>query len=1139
MKSSINTIARHMAVASIMGLTVLGASAFSSSKYATTSHLASGKWVKIAIPTNGVYELTASELAQMGFSNINNVRVYGNGGHMMSEILDGSAIDDITQVASQVIGDKLCFYGKGPVQIYAPTDATTPAFTRTVNAYSTMGYYFLTEGGDKVDVQYITTSDITQDRDSIPLTTSLDYFYHEVDRYSYGHSGKDLLGEDITSGGKVSFTLPQVASNTVTVKIAAGAKMMNAAGTLAATITPTGGSSVTVPFTTSAANISKPSKTYNYYNACSPVATATTTLLPSSGTIGLSITPASGATVVQGNLDYILLTYTRNNIIDASQNGQMRMYFTSFSDNMVVMPGATSSTVVWRLDDPNAPVSYELTEVDNGLSFAPATTTAASTWVAFDPAKTLMKIDSWQEVENQNLHGMATPDMIIITNKTFLTQAQRIVDMHNLIDDLDITIVDQEDIFNEFSSGTPDAMAYRLLCKMLYDRDNTKFKYLLLLGEGSYDNRGLASNKKNRILTYQTDVSTNEDYSYCADDFFGFMDDNSGERVASAMLRLGVGRIPSSTEAEAASDIDKLIKYVLDPDYGPWRNNSFYAAETGDNDMHLYQADNIAGMVSNTLKTGLEINKVYVDMFPRAVNETAISEDNRTSSEARRRLIELLERGQYYGTYVGHAGYRNLTKSRMWSTTDVTTTSYSHLPILMTACCDVSRYDSDVRGICEHMFHNPTGGAIALLTSTREVYANSNDQLNQAWTKYLFSYNTDGTIPTLGYAYMKAKQSFGSVTSAPNKLKYVLLGDPAMQVAYPRPLFNITQVNSTAINDSTSVTVSPLQQVTVKAQVLNTARTAVDTEFTGDATLTIYDKAPLLKNAAYNGKSTPIYHPRDILVQVQGRVENGEFTGTAVMPRYCRAVNEGGMIRVYAHKDGTDLMVNGEWDGLVIGRYDESIAQADTEAPVVASMYLNDESNGDGAVVPASSTLYITATDNLAINNQSLSLGNNMRLVLDGNTSYSLIGKNATVTQEGRQVDLAFPLSGLSEGEHSLAYTVHDVAGNATTRTISFVVASTSDVTLGVEELPATSQATFTASTSLTSMPSIDLKVTDALGRLVWTSTTSSFPATWDLKDMSGKAVDGGMYKVYGSYNNGTTHGGTNIATVLVVKPLK
>lgn len=1131
-------IVRRGAIASFIGMMALSANAFPVSKYANSSVLSSGKWVKIAIPADGIYEITAEELQAMGFGDINNVRIYGNGGHMISEVLDGSAIDDITPVASQVINGKLCFYGQGPVEMSAVT-GEQPRFTRTINAYSTMGYYFLTEGGSAVEVKNVSASEQRVGTNAVGY--SFDYFYHEVDRFSFGHSGKDLLGEDVTRGGSFDFTLPQVAHNNIIVNIAAGGKTSNGDVTMNATIT-TGGKSSAITFNAGTATIAKPTKSYNYYNACSPVASVTTASLPHEGTIKLTFKPASGAALVQGNLDNIIISYMRNNVIDESEQAQMRMAFLQIDSNdRIVLPGASATTVAWCIDQPGMPVNYEMSETDNGYAFCPDASNKVSRWVAFDPAKQLMKIASYEAVDNQNIHGMETPDMVIITNKVFHEQAQRIVEMHKLVDDLKIVVIDQDQIFNEFSSGTPDAMAYRLMCKMFYDRNNTKFKYLLLMGEGSYDNRGLASVKKNRILTYQTDVSNNEDYSYPADDFFGFLDDNSGAKIATAMLRLGVGRIPSATEAEAASDVDKLIKYVLNPDYGPWRNNIFFSAETGDSDMHMAQAEGIIGVFKNTLNTKFEDNKVYVDMFPRAINETAIpAEADRTSSEARRHLIELLDRGMYYGTYIGHASYRELTHSRMWSSNEVNNVTYPHLPIFMSACCDVARYDSDLRGVCEHMFHAPNGGAIALLTSTREVYANSNDQLNQAWTKNLFGWTPDSNIPTLGIAYMKAKQSFGSTVSAPNKLKYVLLGDPAMQVAYPRPLFDITEVNGTPVSAGTKVTVTPLQKVTVKARVLTPSGNNVDINFNGDATLTIYDREKLLKNTTYNGKTVPINYPRDILVQVQGRVVDGIFTGVAVMPRYCRAMNDGSIIRVYAHQDDTDLMVNGQFDGLTIAEYNENIAEDDNEAPVVTSMYLNEESTfGDGAIVPANSTLYLTADDDLGINSQTLSVGNKMRLVLDGKTSFYQVGNFINVSNEGRHLDLAFPLNGLSEGEHSLTCTVHDVAGNSASRTISFIVGNSNDITLAVNELPATTEATITAASKFTTLPNVDLKVTDALGKLVWSTTTNSFPATWDLTDNTGKPVNGGIYKIYGSYNDGMNHGGTNVTSVLVVKPVK
>lgn len=1128
---SLKTILRLSAIAA-MCCTTVATHAFPVSKYATQSKLATGRWVKIAVPTNGVYEITRDELMQMGFNDINKVRIWGNGGHMINEVLNGTAIDDLTQISTTIIGDKLCFYGKGAVEMTFNNNNNKPSFSRRINAYSTQGYYFLSDTGQE---KKITTIDAASQGNPVkPITTSFDYCYHEQELMTYGQSGKDLFGEEITNGGSVDFALPQVASTNLNINVTVAAKTRNNNATLVTTLT-TGGKTFAVPFPSTTTTILMPSKSFNYYNQCSPIAEVVTSQPATTGKLNFSFT-ISGGDILQGNLDNFIITYERNNVIDESEHGQMRMAFQPLSTgDCVVLPDASASTRLWCINNTNEPQDYELTQVDNLRGCAPVNVLGSSQWVAFDPAQELLKISSFQEIENQNLHSMETPEMLIVTNKVFMEQAQRIVELHKTLGDVTAVVVDQEQIFNEFSSGTPDAMAIRLLCKMLYDRNNTKFKYLLMLGEGSYDNRGLTTVKKNRIITYQTDVSNHEDNSFTTDDFFAFLDDNSGERVASALVRLGVGRIPSSNELEARNDIDKLIKYCLAPDFGPWRNSTFYAAETGDDGMHQGQAENNSTLLTSTLSNSIEVNKVYIDMFQRDESESIITkETDRTSSNAHRALLNLLSRGQYYGCYVGHAGHSNFTSSKLWTTNDATKASYPHLPIFFTACCDVARYDSNQRGIAERMFHNPNGGAIALITTSREVYANSNELLNQAWIKNAFNWTETGKIPTMGEAYMKAKQNLGTMLQA-NRAKFFLMGDPTIKLAYPRPLFKITSINGKDVTTGATVTTQPLQSVQVTAQVLKTVNGELDTDFTGDATITIYDRLKQFKTVAYNKLTVDLYYPRDILVQVQGRVTNGIFTGTAVLPRHCRAIGENGMVTVYAHKDGTDLMVNGSYNNLLIGEYNGT-SVTDDEQPTITSMFLNNEETFEnGMLVPANSTLYIHATDNLAINTQSMSMGNNMRLVLDGGkTSFSQALEYSTTSDEGRSIDIRYPLNDMDEGEHSLAFTVHDAAGNATTRTISFVVANPQQLALGVEELPATTAATITATNFNIDTP-VNLKVTDALGNLVWTQQAQSFPVTWNLNDAKGQRVKSGIYKVYGNYTTGSLHGGSNVATILVL----
>ena len=67
------------------------------------------------------------------------------------------------------------------------------------------------------------------------------------------------------------------------------------------------------------------------------------------------------------------------------------------------------------------------------------------------------------EVSNQNLHAMPATDMIIIipASGKLYAQAERLAEAHRRLDGLRVQIVRADQIYNEFSSGTPDATAYR------------------------------------------------------------------------------------------------------------------------------------------------------------------------------------------------------------------------------------------------------------------------------------------------------------------------------------------------------------------------------------------------------------------------------------------------------------------------------------------------------------------------------------------------------------------------------------------------------------------------------------------------------------------------------------------------------
>ncbi len=1102
----------------------LTASAFSASKYATTSKLATGKWVKIAIPEDGIYQITSAELGAMGFYNINNVRVYGTGGHAISEILDGTATDDLVQTPTKVYGHKLYFYACGPVKYSLVTNDAAPHYTREMNSYSQAGYYFITNEPNTPRREptnatyYITGSNVR--------STSLDYSHHELEVVSPSQSGKEMLGEIINDGGiTLPYSLYRLCPDSAIVVNPCVAAKSEKVSNIVASV-----NGENVDLNIGLNKIYSSSSEYVFYNFATPSGIyRKESGIPANGEITMGVNnPVNWA-----RLNYYLITFFHNNTLAYITDHQMRMGFHNVrSSDIIAINDATEMTEMWYINNPNEPVNYTLSTKDGITGFTPLYTVPWAQFIAFNPNLVLKNIAGFEHVENQNIHGMATPDMVIVTRKDLIPQAERIAQMHRDNDNMIVHVLDQQQVFNEFSSGTPDAMAIRLMCKMFYDRDSNKFKNLLMFGDGSYDNRQIFFKNDCATLTYESNISHDENNSYVSDDFFGMLEDNSGTNPASELLKIGVGRIPCTSLEEAESDVDKLINYVNNPDYGPWRNNILLVADyyQQEGNLHALQAEGIGNTINDALNIGVMKNKVFVKQFP-------LDPVTGFSLEGRKSLKSQLKSGQYFMTYVGHANSTSLTKEvNLWTTNESNHAVYPHLPIITTACCDVARFDGSERGLMEIMFHKPDGGVIAMVGATRSAYSSGNDALNQAFVNAMFCFNNKRYMPTLGEAYMLSKNSFGTTVSY-NKMMFTLFGDPAMKLNYPKPFFKVTKVNGYSAGTS-NISSGALQQVTVEAKVYTPSGDNVDVSFNGDATLTIYDY--LKKELTDNGRD--IYFPRQMLTQVTGRVENGVFTGKAVIPRHTLNPGYTGLISVYAHRDNSDEMVNGSFDKLVLNAYNENNVHTihDNTPPTIEAIYFNDEEEFDMCnQVGTTATLFIRATDDFSFNTQAVAIGNSMDIKIDGGkTSVTDINSFASMSNEGKTLNVAVPIS-LDPGNHTLQYTVYDAAGNTASRSLNFAVGAEQEVLLSVEQEPAVGEVTFNISTDLPITPNVNIKIFDHVGKLKWQTTTSNFPFDWNLTDANGKKLPAGIYTFYGKYKDGSYYGGTNTGTLIVADEIR
>ena len=1124
------------------------ASAFNPLIYASNSRLASGKWVKITIPESGVYEITYDEIVAMGFSDPTRVKVYGSGGNKINELLDGTAPDDLVRVPILRTNNKICFYGNGPVKLSLSDVTTNAHFTRIFNPYSRVGCYFLTEES---------TGDLAPAKRSqmsvnnyVNTSYCLNFFYHENELATVSSSGKEMLGEDFASEKVfIDFSLRDIVDSAVVIQTAIAANA-NALSYANGVIHTAGGVDTTV-YSNSSSRIYSPSSNIVFYNFASPYAMMRLKYPAEQGQFEPYLkTTSEEFSASMARLDYFIMTYRRANVLRPDDSNQLIMgYANTRGNERFILPGLSSTAVVWNINNTRNPIEIPLNNYNDEAGIGRyfyATSALNSLYVAFDPSKTLKKITSFEPIANQNLHGMPVPDLLIITDKSLHEQAQRLADLHTAVDGLEVAVVDQDKIFNEFSSGVRDGMAYRMFCKMLYDRNSSKLKNLLLFGTGSFDNRELQGPHPGNLLTYQSDNSNYEDLSFTTDDFFGFLGDDSGSNVAGEKLTIGVGRITCADLEEAKSDVDKIVEYYANPDYGVWRNNTMVVSDAPDQGMYMFQGEGYKNMLDNGLLTGMNVSTVHNSQYPRSNNQESTAFSRRTCTEGKQKMSNLFKDGMYFATYVGHAGPISFTKyNNMWNTSDASTTAYKYWPIMTTACCDVAHFDSDTRGIAELMFHKRDGGAIALVTSSRMVYATDNDRLNTFLLQSIFNPAIPRNTYTLGEAYRDAKCMFP--TANPNKMSFFLLRDPAMKINYPETLFNITKVNGTDMTDTTVLAqISPLMKFDVEAQVVD-ANGNPDNTFNGDATVSLYDRKDKFADLTFTVNSVKqtreVYYDREKLAEVTGRVVNGYFKGSVIVPKSPLASNDSVLLRVYAHKDNSPKMVNGFTDHVMMLPYDESQAITDTQAPVITQMFINDEySFAAGSTVGTNSMLYITVTDDQGINMQANSMSGSMTLVLDGGRpSYGDVDCYATSSEGGKVVNVEFPLNNVSEGLHTLTYSVYDMLGNCATHTITFMVGQTGAIELTTDAVPAytNGEVSFDMETSLSRIPDVIVRVTDATGNLVWMKETSSFPVTWDMKDRNGNKVPAGLYRFFGTYNDGINYGGTAINKLIVLDPVK
>lgn len=1108
MKQSVRLFLVHIFILMLAVVAgVADAVAFELDTYASQSKLASGRWVKVSVSATGIHFIPAASLRSWGFSNPEAVNVYGYGGNRISDLLSlDSYIDDLPQVQTVVTAQGIYFYAVGPVTWSRSRDNR---FSHSLNPYSLNGYYFISDSGSKRDIP----SDGFARLDSNPSEEYTAYCYHEKDEVSMSRSGHAMFGEDFryTPSRTFSFSTPNHVEGTKSWMNCSFAAKNSEPGY--------------IDFTANGTNIngsSRPSVGRPSGVSSGVRAVVRKEFSYSGDKVELGITYTGGGVVSAAYLDAIDINYRAK----LSMNGAELQF--SLPSSAALLSGAASDVKVWDVTDPLDIVAMNTLSNSNGLAWVNAYSGWRS-YVAWNPGGSFPQPQYVCVVQNQNIHGITeTPDMIILTDSRLSAQAERIAAMHRTgADKLDVLVVNHELLFDEFSSGMRDVNAYRRFAKMVYDRGKAQGKplrYLLLMGRATYDNRGITSEMRALdypfMATWQTDESLNESTTFSSDDIMAFLEDNSGASPGGDVYSIAVGRIPARTAEEASGYVDKMQYYLSNSARDQWRNKVMLVADNGNVGIHMEQADDFQkNALLDEDGKNLFFDKVYIDAFPLVAG---------VCQDARTRQFRLLDNGVMWWTYVGHGDPYRLTSEGILTFSDINNMYQRKYPVMYAATCSFLNWDGPNQCGSEIMALNPRGGAIAVISSTRSALISENGRLTRSMGAMLQKRDEKGMIHRLGDILKNAKNNISlSGSSSDNRTRYALLGDPAMRIALPSNRVVLETINGESVTPDNQTTIMARQQITLRGYVSDPFGSRL-TDFNGTVSLYMYDAEYSTTSLGVyaddtEGKAVTFDEQGSLLFSGRTTVVNGEWSLNLTMPSEVTHNFRPAALNMYATtNDNLTDAVGCNRDFFVYG-YDES-APADDMPPVVEYAYLNHESFYPGAVVNESPMFIAKVRDDVGINMSSAGIGHQMTIKVDDARSYSDVSLYYTPSSDGTPSGMIhYPMSELSNGNHTLSFRVWDTSGNSTTHNIEFFVkegAKPQVLDIYTDVNPAVTHANFyVAHDRPDALASVTLTVYDMMGRVVWTATdtdrsnlSATAPITWHLEDLGGNRVPRGIY---------------------------
>lgn len=1048
-------------------------------RFSDSSCLSQGRWIKVEVSEAGIYELSYDRLRELGL-NPDGVSVFGHGGAATSyNLVSGgrnNVADDLVQVPVYRAGNKIYFYGQG---LCNPKIGVEGYEFDEQNIFTDRGHYFLTDG--------LTSLSMTQGEDASDLkgnavdcSAGYDYRINNEDRIQgLERAGLLYWNYKMTPGKACYWDVP------VDYMRADGKAVLTAKSVLFGNSEGTGAwanISLYINGDRQLTSYSQPSGVN--HNGQDVRKSVSRQLTAAGNSVNVGVTLDSSPHDIY--FDWWMLNYPKE--IPVSDAGMVQQRLGVSATGNARQNGFIKVDDSWVVMDVTDPAVPMILAKEGGKAYL-KDISAGHDLMVFDPARTQMVPTNPQPVANQNLHGVPDCSLLIVTVPEYRGCAEEIADLHREHDGINVVVATADQVYNEFTGGNPHPMAYRMLVKMLHERQEEPLKNVLFLGPIRSDARNVNDNPNmhdNFLIGMQEGGALAERVPALTMGFYGNTDDNLQPTAQEyAAMQVGIGLLPVKDNEDCRLAVSKIRRYLseLKQDGFAWIvNETMGMSCSGDQHLHDNQALNYRNELQTAVSgTGAGTLR-HTTLMPGFYSEESIGP-----------LMNYnLNEGKMLSLYIGHAGAVGLGNN-------VQTGDFlglkNRIPSFMVfAGCDLMLPDHGNSGIViESVLHAPRG-LVGALGSTRMAWANQNYQLASTLAKKLFRDRKDATrteAPTMGEAFACAMST--DVVHGSNKLVYEYIGDPALIVPVPMR----------GIESEFSGNLSSFRGGDVILMDGHIAAKDGDTPFNGTAVLKLCEPSQIrsqLEDPTYTVES------RDVLVtSVSVKVEDGRFMAKVPVPADCdRFLSKAGSTKnmhlyIGAYDPSQRLAASG-YAAVPMARSDEqrveqpSADEVDNLDPEVMASYDSD-----------SGMLTLTASDNVGL---LPGVGSGAGIVLNIDGSPVTVAPDVVGSQGVSSYKASVYVGDYSIGQHTAEFSAMDLMGNMTAeQELDFTVRrDTADVGLSVAREYAIDSMEFTVDAK--GREDLVLTVFDADGRRVYEENGVDGTVTWDCS-----GVKAGIYR--------------------------